>query len=225
MLVGLVGFAGSGKNAIGDILVRNHDFASDSFAKSLKDATAAIFGWDRALLEGDTPQSRHWRDQTDGFWAKKLGIKNFTPRMALQLHGTECCRHVFGEDLWIHTVVRRWENAGKLNTVISDCRFPNEIKAIRNLGGKVYRVDRGPLPPWYQLVLWVNKGMADEDDINELEQMRACGSVPHVSETAWIGEPVDDDIKNDESLGELELKINQLAVDDLGVAESQLSLI
>jgi hypothetical protein len=49
--------------------------------------------------------------------------------------------------------------------------------------------------------------------------------VPHVSETAWIGEPVDDDIKNDGSLGELELKINQLAVDDLGVAESQLSLI
>ena len=224
MLVGLVGFAGSGKNSIGNILVKNHGFVVDSFAKSLKDATAVVFGWDRSLLEGDTRESRFWRDQTDRFWSDRLDIKNFTPRMALQWMGTEGCRRVFGDDIWIHTVVRRWVNAGKPDTVISDCRFPNEIKAIRKLNGKVFRVDRGQIPPWYQQVLWINKGMADEDDISEMKQMISCGNVPHVSETAWIGEPVDEEIKNQDSLEELELLVNKIAAEYLGVKESQLGL-
>lgn len=196
MLIGLVGFANSGKNSIGSILINDYQFQGDSFAKSLKDAASAIFGWDRVKLEGDTQESRFWREQTDGFWSKKLGIKNFTPRMGLQWLGTDACRKVFGEDIWVSTVERRWIQADKPATIITDCRFPNEIKMIRDNGGKVFLVERGETPPWYQLVLWVNKGMGDEFDQQELNQMRSTGAIPHESETAWIGCKLDGEIKN-----------------------------
>ena len=68
MLIGLVGLIGSGKDTVAEQLVKQHNFKRDSFAKSLKDATANIFGWDRALLEGHSKESREWREQPDRFW-------------------------------------------------------------------------------------------------------------------------------------------------------------
>jgi uridine kinase len=54
MLIGVVGLIGSGKGTVSDRLVERHGYQKDSFAKSLKDAVASMFNWDRALLEGDT---------------------------------------------------------------------------------------------------------------------------------------------------------------------------
>ena len=54
MLIGLVGLIGSGKDTVAERLVSHHGFVRDSFAQSLKDATASIFGWDREMLEGNT---------------------------------------------------------------------------------------------------------------------------------------------------------------------------
>ena len=56
MLVGVVGLIGSGKDTVSERLVQKHNFKKDSFAKSLKDAVANIFNWDRELLEGDTKE-------------------------------------------------------------------------------------------------------------------------------------------------------------------------
>ena len=208
MLVGIVGFRGAGKNTIGKQLVDKCEYITDAFANSLKDAAANIFGWERAMLEGDTKESRFWRAQADRFWSEKLGIRNFTPEMALQWLGTEGCRKVFGEDIWVSTVERRWINADKPKTVIPDCRFKNEIEFIRKNKGKVIRVDREPEPHWFQLVLWANKGMADRDDLSELRQMRSSGMVPHESETAWIGCSVDEIIDNFGTLEELAAKVD-----------------
>ncbi len=61
MIVGLVGFIGSGKGTVGDILEQK-GFIKDSFAKPLKDACSVMFGWPREMLEGDTEVSRKWRD-------------------------------------------------------------------------------------------------------------------------------------------------------------------
>lgn len=202
MIVGLVGFIGAGKGTVADLLVDRHDFEKESFANSVKDATAAIFGWCRALLEGDTPESRAWREQDDKFWSEKLG-KPFSPRLALQLMGTEAGRDVFHPDLWVHTVLRRCENAPYHNYVIADVRFPNEIKAIRESGGIIARVKRGDEPEWYNVALKDNKkpnyhGMALEyPDV-------------HFSEWAWIGSEIDFEISNNGSLDELIEKVDLL---------------
>ena len=68
MIVGLVGFIGAGKGTVADILVEKHGFIKESFANSVKDSVSVIFGWDRSSLEGDTPESRRWREQPDEFW-------------------------------------------------------------------------------------------------------------------------------------------------------------
>ena len=65
MIVGFVGFIGSGKDTAADYLVNSYGFRRDSFANTLKDAVANVFGWDRTLLEGRTKEAREWREQVD----------------------------------------------------------------------------------------------------------------------------------------------------------------
>ena len=88
MLIGLCGYIGSGKNAVAEMLVKNHGYEQDSFAKSLKDAVSAVFGWPRELLEGNTHESRAWREAPDKWWTEQLEMP-VTPRLALQVIGTE----------------------------------------------------------------------------------------------------------------------------------------
>jgi hypothetical protein len=187
-------------------LVEKHNFFKESFANSVKDSCAAVFGWDRAMLEGDTPESRAWREQPDQWWSEKFG-KEFSPRLALQLMGTEAGRDVFHPDLWVHTVMRRCENAPWNNYVIADVRFPNEINAIVRSGGKVVRVRRGEDPEWYAL--------ARESNIyNKQEIMRNAYPEVHYSEWAWIGSHYDIVMDNNCSLDELTVRVDKL-VDSL----------
>lgn len=203
MLIGLVGPIGSGKGTIADLLVDRHDFVKESYANSVKDACATIFGWNRNMLEGDTPGSRAWREQDDKWWSEKLG-KPFSPRLALQLMGTEAGRDVFHPDLWVHTVMRRCEQAPWNNYVIADVRFPNEIKAIRDSGGKVIRVRRGDDPEWYNLARECNLGH------HSLDVMRNAYPEVHYSEWAWIGSDYDIVIDNNCSLEELHVRVDKL---------------
>jgi hypothetical protein len=202
LIVGLVGLIGAGKGTVADLLVERHNFIKESFANSVKDAVSAIFGWDRALLEGDTPESRAWREQKDDFWSEKLG-REMSPRLALQLMGTEAGRDVFHPDLWVHTVLRRCENAPWNNYVIADVRFPNEIKAIREAGGIVIRVKRGDEPEWYNVALKVNKK-------NNYYGMAEQYPNVHFSEWAWIGSDIDAEIANNSTLEDLTEKVDSL---------------
>ena len=206
MIVGLVGFIGAGKGTVADLLVDRHDFEKESFANSVKDACATIFGWNRAMLEGDTLESRAWREQPDVWWSEKLG-REFSPRLALQLMGTEAGRDVFHPDLWVHTTMRRCENNPWHNHVIADVRFPNEINAIVKSGGKVVRVRRGEDPEWFAL--------ARECNIyNKQEIMRNAYPEVHYSEWAWVGSHYDIVMDNNCSLDELTLRVDKL-VDSL----------
>ena len=205
MIIGLVGFIGAGKGTVADLLVERHAFIKESFANSVKDACAVIFGWNRGLLEGDSLESRAWREQKDEWWSKKLG-REFSPRLALQLMGTEAGRDVFHPDLWVHTVLRRCKPSQYY--VIADVRFPNEIKAIRDSGGRVIRVRRGPNPEWYDLARDCNLGVCKQ------EVMRNAYPEVHYSEWAWIGGDYDIVMDNNCALDELEIRVDKL-VDSL----------
>ena len=211
MILGLIGFIGAGKGAIADILVKRHGFIKESFANSVKDACSAIFGWNRALLEGDTSESRAWREQSDPWWSEKLN-REFSPRLALQLLGTEAGRNVFHSDIWVHTVMRRCEQAPDNHYVITDVRFPNEIHAIQNSGGKIVRVRRGPNPEWYETALMENTTHEDKlwilHDAEKL--MKQKYSHVHSSEWAWIGTDYDFLIDNNCDLKELTIRIDNM---------------
>jgi hypothetical protein len=195
MIIGICGLIGAGKDTIADYLVNIHQFRRESFANSLKDAVAHVFNWERELLEGRTKQSREWREQPDPWWSTRLG-QTITPRQVLQYWGTEVCRRGYHDDIWIASLENKIRNS-RDDIVISDCRFPNEIRAIKAAGGRVIRVTRGPEPVWFELARTVNQGPTRNTSWRlsktELEKHNV-----HASETAWIGTEFDAVIDNNE---------------------------
>jgi len=194
MIIGICGLIGSGKDTIADYLQNIHQFRRESFAHTLKDAVAQIFGWDRELLEGRTKESRHWREQVDPWWAERLKMPHLTPRYVLQVWGTEVARRSFHDDIWIAALENKLRKTTD-DVVISDCRFPNEIKSIRNAGGIVIRVVRGPEPVWYDAALSANRGPDGNITWSTSKHLLEKCNI-HASETAWIGTCFDAVIDN-----------------------------
>jgi hypothetical protein len=203
MIVGVCGFIGAGKDTIADYLVNFHGYRRESFANSLKDAVSCVFGWDRIMLEGRTAQAREWREQVDPWWAERLHMPDLTPRWVLQQWGTEVCRRGFHDDIWIASLENKLRNSTD-NIVISDCRFPNEIKSIKAAGGVVVRVVRGPEPDWYNLALEENLNKSHEANV-KLANLKV-----HVSETAWVGTDFDAVLDNNGTLDQLYQQVQDL---------------
>lgn len=210
MIIGVCGLIGAGKDTIADYLVNIHQFRRESFANTLKDAVSAVFGWDRELLEGRTRHSRAWREQVDPWWTDRLGIPDLTPRWVLQYWGTEVVRRGFHDDTWIASLENRLRKTTD-DVVISDCRFPNEIDAIKRAGGSVIRVVRGPEPEWYPLAESVNAGPTNITWSLSKDQLAKYNI--HASETAWIGTEFDAVIDNNSTMDHLYAQITSLAQD------------
>jgi hypothetical protein len=210
MIIGVCGFIGSGKDTVADYLTNFHGFRRESFAGSLKDAVAQVFGWDRTMLEGRTKTAREWREQVDPWWSERLGMPNLTPRWVLQYWGTEVCRKAFHDDIWIAALENKLRNS-KDDIVISDCRFPNEIKSIWDAGGIVVRVVRGDEPEWYQDAINFNEG--DRNMLFATSRSRLERAGIHASETAWVGTRFDRVLDNNGSIDDLFQKVKSLVGD------------
>jgi hypothetical protein len=141
-LIAFTGAAGSGKDTAAGVLIRQHGYKKLSFAGVLKDAVAAVFSWPRHLLEGDTEESRVWREQEDPWWSERLG-RLVTPRLMLQEWGTDVCRIGFHADIWVAAVEKILATASPHSKyVITDCRFENECAMIRRYGGLIVHIRR-----------------------------------------------------------------------------------
>lgn len=204
IIIAICGLIGSGKDTAADYLVAEHGFKRESFAGSLKDAISSIFGWDRELLEGRSPEGRAWRERRDVWWSDRLGIPHLTPRWVLQNWGTQVCRQHFHDDIWIASVENKLRNT-RQDIVISDCRFPNEIECLRRAGARVVRVVRGIDPEWFQTAALQNQGLAHP------ETMQHWFPDIHISEWAWAGTKFDAVLENDKSLQHLYDQVNNLA--------------
>lgn len=206
MIIGLVGFIGSGKDTVANLFLEKNGI-KDSFAAPLKDVLSAVFGWPRHLMEGDSIESRDFRDTPDMFWSRKLGIANFTPRLAMQLVGTDTMREHFHKDIWINSLEYRMRCAqdDPRTIVISDARFQNELDLIRRLNGQVIWVRRGELPEWYDVAVDANNGNAVSKRI-----MQTRYSDIHQSEWDWVGYKVDHVIENNDSIESLNEKVNKI---------------
>ena len=197
MLIGIVGLIGSGKDTVAEHLVTQHGYTKDSFAKSLKDAVSAMFNWDREMLEGNTESSRHWREQPDTFWSEKFG-KPVTPRWVLQHFGTEVMRGNMYDAIWVDSCIGRYKGQ---NTVISDTRFPNEVKKIREHGGIIILVKRGEDPKWFSLA---------ETNVDAMQQVYPD---IHASEYSWASVTPNYLITNDGTVQDLQTTVTDLLED------------
>jgi len=141
MIIAITGAIGSGKDTIADYLIREFGFKRLSFASKVKDVAHIVFGWDREMLEGRTTESRAWREVVDPYWG-------LSPRVALQRIGTEMFRTHIHPDTWVKAVVKEIQAHPETNYVITDCRFDNEVAALKELGASLWSVSRGAAPAW-----------------------------------------------------------------------------
>jgi len=202
MIIGIAGLIGSGKGTVADILVEQHNFTKISFADKLKDGVAASFGWNRELLEGDTDESRAWRETVDEFWTNETG-REITPRLVLQEFGTDCMRNGFYDGIWVSLIKQEILNNPETNYVVPDVRFKNEIDVINNLGGKIWNVRRGELPQWW--------GYAIQDNHHPASSlMKDYHPDVHQSEWRWIDkdETFGNILHNDDSIEALYSKVS-----------------
>jgi len=204
--IGILGNIGSGKNTVAQYLATKGCIPT-SFAGPIKDLCTSVFGWDRELLEGETDESREFREGIDLYWSKKLNISNFTPRLALQLIGTDVMRDHFNQDIWLNSLEYRVKKLHNQNecVVISDVRFKNELDLIKRVGGTTILVQRDEKPEWYDIALAANNG----DAVAKHIMSRDFKDV-HSSEYDWIGADIDFTVNNNGTLEELYANLDVL---------------
>jgi len=141
MLFAICGHKRHGKDSIADVLVAHFGFRKDQFARPMKEACSAIFGWSAEYIENE-------KETIDPRW----GI---SPRQALMLLGTEWGQYMLsgefpefkritGRKLWARRTLDLYNPSE--NLVISDMRFPHEAEEVRERGGKIIRVIRPTFP-------------------------------------------------------------------------------
>jgi hypothetical protein len=129
MLIALGFKARSGKDLVGNYLVRRYEFERLAFADSLKNAAKEIFGFTDEQVHGSK------KEIVDPYW-------NMTPRSVLQKMGSDCLRDHFDKDIWIKSVHRKILQNPNKRYVICDCRYINEAAAVKSWGGVLVRLDR-----------------------------------------------------------------------------------
>lgn len=105
-------------------------FEVKKFADPIKDTLCLWLGCSRKDLED--------RDSKEKNLGENWNV--LTPRIMLQLLGTECGRNIIHEDIWVNILFRDYDKES--NWIITDLRFPNEFKAIKERGGVTIRIDR-----------------------------------------------------------------------------------
>jgi len=205
-VIGLMGFAGSGKGTVGDYL-QEKGYYKFSYADTLKDVVSTIFLWPRELLEGDTEPSRAFREKEDRWWSERFGYP-VTPRLMLQMMGTEAGREVFHKDIWIHTLERRIRGYPKV--VIPDVRFPNEVDFIRRMGGTLIRVTRGRPPEHERGLLEANPYPYDLTDDELSTFMNFQHPYVHPSEWAWLNQEPHFILNNNGTLDDLKQEVENV---------------
>lgn len=129
-IIALHGKKGHGKDTIADYLHHNFGYKKHAFATPLKKATQALFDFAPAQLE-----DRDLKEAIDARWG-------FSPRWALQHMGTEFVRNMIGEDALVKRLQMEIEPLlaqGQL-IVVTDVRFPNELRALKAYEQKGYEV-------------------------------------------------------------------------------------
>ncbi|MBW4709561.1 hypothetical protein KX928_17380 [Roseobacter sp. YSTF-M11] len=141
-LIGLVGRAGAGKSTAAEIIAAE-GFTRTRFAAGLKSMLTALYASAGLCsaeitrrIEGDL------KETPDAI----LGGKS--PRQAMITLGTEWGRDLITPGLWVSIWEARARSiltAGS-SAVVEDVRFPNEIEAIRRLGGLIVYIERRDAP-------------------------------------------------------------------------------
>lgn len=133
MLVAIAGKARVGKDTVGKYLADNYNFEHFYFARPLKQMLEHGLG----LREADF--------QTTEEKERVIPELGRSYRHCAQTIGTDWGRNMVHPDLWVRVVKMRWdrmaaETGGTARLVLTDCRFDNEARWVREAGGVVIHI-------------------------------------------------------------------------------------
>lgn len=174
-LIGLCGFAQSGKDTVASILMKKYGYQRFAFADKLKELGRRI---DPPIFDSHDNEYRSLAWVLDEYGPE--GAKQLLDvRMFYQNLGVGA-REVLGKNVWVNAAFADIDAelmvASDTPIVITDVRFKNEIAEIQARGGKLVRINRPGVGP-------VNG---------------------HVSEADWNDAEFDAEINNAQSLQDLE---------------------
>ena len=177
MIVGFSGYARSGKDTAAEAL-SSLGFVRISFSDKLRDF---IYEFNPTVWSDDSALNTDLRDVIDrhGWNGYKETIWSKDIRRQLQVLGTECGRKIIDDNIWVNATFNGLPDG---RYALADVRFPNEAKAIKEIGGKVYRITRPGI----------------------------TAANAHVSETALDDYPFDGIIANDIPLTEFKYRVRMV---------------
>lgn len=154
-LIGLMGYAQTGKDTTANVLVEHHGFTRVAFADKLREVAYAldpiVAYTDRGAWGTDVLAPLRLQDVVDQHGWDYAKTRYPEVRALLQRLGTEAGRQVlspalFGDDsIWVRAALDGLH--GDSHWVITDVRFPNEAQAIRERGGWLWRIERNGTGP------------------------------------------------------------------------------
>lgn len=196
-VIGLLGAKGSGKDTAAKFLVQERGFKRIAFADKLYNEVAAAYGvtpeflGDRTKVETPSGLVEKKEYPTDVLALEKCKDSGFvqcvleemadkgitlksplSPRVVMQLWGTEYRRKRGIDDYWLQVVQKVLNENPQQSYVITDVRFPNEVAFVNNFGGECLRI-RNPIV-----------------EAQEAANRAASGTASHASETAVSNIPV-----------------------------------
>jgi hypothetical protein len=168
MIIGISGYAGSGKDALCtkiQELDKESNWQRKKWAGKLKQISSILTGISEDMFEDTDFKNTNLGPEWNATPCGKIGSKHKQPltvREFLQRLGTDAIRDGLHTNAWVNALIADYkcsfclQSSGEHkaciksnypNWIITDTRFPNEAEAIKNSGGIVIRVDRISVSP------------------------------------------------------------------------------
>jgi len=149
-IIGLSGYARSGKDEAAKILVEEFGFTRVAFADKLREVLYALDPIVAPSKERYFVGSKvvvTLQEVIDVYGWDKYKESEYGPeiRRLLQRLGTEAGRQALWDTIWIDATLTGFDADAKV--VVSDARFFNEFDAIRERGGEIWRIEREGVGP------------------------------------------------------------------------------
>lgn len=165
-IIGLTGAAGCGKDTAANLIASYMAIHRFALATPIKRAINAMF--DLASVAWD---DRQWKEADQEIFGGR------SPRFLAQTLGTEWGREMVSQDIWIRILEQRIELSRFRDNwpiVVTDIRFPNEARWIRDQGGVVVLIVRGGVP------LISGKHQSEQHQLEPEVRLDNGGSLDHL---------------------------------------------
>lgn len=141
LLIGLTGYAGSGKDTVRQILEGRAGFTGIAFADPVREMLG--------VLLDNCQVHRSWMVDRDKKEQPMPKIDASYRKMAQTL-GTDWGCNMVDPDLWVKVAAARidiLDKTARAGIVVSDVRYPNEAAMIKERGGHIWHILRPGVQP------------------------------------------------------------------------------